>query len=82
VDGNIYNPAGYRAYRDAIYLNGARFLEELRELIGEEVFFDFISAYARKFSGHIVTGDEFFALLDTYNPKDITPLLDKYFLNR
>ena len=82
VDGSIYNPEGYRAYRDAIYLNGANFLEELREIISEEVFFDFISAYARKFSGHIVTADDFFALLDNYKSEDITPLLDKYFLNR
>ncbi len=82
VDGSIYNPEGYRAYRDAIYLNGASFLEELRELIGDEVFFDFISAYAKRFSGQIVTADNFFTLLGIYNQEDITPLLDKYFLNR
>jgi hypothetical protein len=82
VDGSIYNPEGYRAYRDAIYLNGALFLEELRGLVGEETFFDFIFAYAQEFARQIVTADDFFALLERYSQADITPLLDKYFQNR
>jgi hypothetical protein len=82
VDGSIYNPEGYRAYRDAIYLNGAIFLEDLRDLIGEEVFFDFLITYAHKFSGEIVTADDFFALLDTYDHAELASLLDRYFLNR
>jgi aminopeptidase N len=82
VDGSIYNPEGYRAYRDAIYLNGARFLEELRDLVGGDAFLDFIFAYAQEFARQIVTADDFFALLESYSQADITPLLDKYFQNR
>ena len=60
VDGSIYNPDGYRAYRDAIYLHGALFIEDLRKEIGEQAFFDFINAYAVQHSGQIVSGDDFF----------------------
>ena len=45
VDGSIYNPAGYRAYRDAVYLNGALFLDDLRNLIGDAPFFNFLGDY-------------------------------------
>ncbi len=82
VDGSIYNPEGYRAYRDAIYLNGARFLDELRGVVGGDIFFEFIFAYAQKFAHQIATADDFFALLEGYSHADITPLLDKYFQNR
>ena len=82
VDGSIYNPEGYRAYRDAIYLNGALFLEELRDLVGGDAFFAFIFAYAQEFARQIATADDFFALLENYSQADITPLLDKYFQTR
>jgi hypothetical protein len=82
VDGSIYNPQGYRAYRDAIYLNGALFLEELRDLIGRDVFFDFIFDYAQKFAHQIAGADDFFELLESYSSADISSLLDKYFQNR
>lgn len=82
VDGNIYNPEGYRAYRDAVYLNGALFLEDLRNMIGDEAFFEFLYAYSKENFKRIVSGDDFFTILDDYNQTDMTPLLDKYFQNR
>jgi aminopeptidase N len=82
VDGSIYNPQGYRAYRDAVYLNGALFLEDLRNSIGDEPFFEFIHAYSQENYQRIATGDDFFAILATFSQIDLTPLLDKYFQNR
>jgi len=82
VDGSIYNPEGYRSYRDAIYLNGALFMEDLRNLIGEQAFFNFIYAYAQVYAGQIVTADDFFNLLKDYSQADITPLYGKYFQYR
>jgi hypothetical protein len=82
VDGTIYNPEGYRAYRDAIYLNGAVFLDDLRSLIGNQIFLNFLRNYAQKNIGNIVTADDFFNLLNTYSNEDLTPLLDKYFYKR
>jgi hypothetical protein len=82
VDGSIYNPAGYLAYRNAIYLNGALFLEELRNLVEEQPFSDFMQAYVESYRYQVATADDFFELLAKFNPNDLTPLLDKYFLNR
>lgn len=82
VDGSIYNPLGYRAYRDAVYLNGALFLDELRNTMGDDNFLDFLLAYSQKYFRQIVTGDDFFTTLVDYNPGDIEPLLDKFFQSR
>jgi hypothetical protein len=79
VDGSIYNPEGYRAYRDAVYLNGALFLEDLRNLIGDEPFFEFLYAYSQGYYQRIASGDDFFAMLEDYSQANISPLLDKYF---
>jgi aminopeptidase N len=82
VDGSIYNPQGYLAYRDAVYLNGALFLEDLRNIIGDESFFDFLEAYSREFDQQIATTNDFFTFLGKYSQEDISPLLDEYFQMR
>jgi len=82
VDSNIYNSGSWRGYRDAVYLNGAHFLEDLRKLIGEAAFFGFLKDYAAQYAGRIATGDDFFNLLKQHTQTDITPLLKKYFSSR
>lgn len=82
VDGSIYNPQGYRAYRDAIYLNGAKFLDELRLLIGDTAFFDFLKSYVALYSKQITSTDQFFTLLSEFTRADLQPLLDEYFEKR
>jgi aminopeptidase N len=83
VDDSIYNPHGeaqaYRAYRDAVYLNGAVFLDELRALVGDEAFFAFLKEYAAQFGGRIAATQDFFTLLRGRSSADLTPLLQKYF---
>jgi len=82
VDGSIYNPEGYRAYRDAVYLNGAVFMEELRKTIGDESFFDFIQDYAEQNTNKIATADDFFAILEEHTTKDLSELISRFFVNR
>ena len=83
VDDSIYNPHGeaqaYRAYRDAVYLNGAVFLDELRALVGDEAFFAFLKEYAAQFGGRIADTQGFFALLRSRTSADLAPLLQKFF---
>lgn len=83
VDTTIYNPEGsptpYTSYRDAVYLNGALFLEELRTTIGDEAFFAFLKAYAAQSRLQIVTASQFFDLLKTIPSPDLSQLLIKYF---
>jgi hypothetical protein len=82
VDGSIYNPEGYRAYRDAVYLNGALFLEDLRTLIGDESFFRFIRAYVSQHSQKLASEDDFFNLIEEYTDQDLSLLIETYFENR
>jgi hypothetical protein len=83
VDDTIYNPHGevdaYRAYRDAVYLNGAVFLEELRKTVGDQAFFAFFKEYANQNQYLLSTRDIFFTLLEKFTQADLTPLLKKYF---
>ena len=81
IDGSIYNPAGYRAYRDAVYLNGAKFLNELRLLIGDEAMFAFLKDYAGQMTDQIATGQDFFKILGEHTSADISVLTTKYFSN-
>jgi len=83
IDGSIYSyasvPDAYQAYRDAVYLNGAMFLEELRKLVGDEAFFAFLKDYAGQNAGKIASRSSFLSILKSHTPADLTPLLAKYF---
>ncbi len=85
VNDTIYNPRheiqAYRAYRDAVYLNGAVFLHELRGLVGDEAFFAFLADYSAQNRGKIATSAGFFALLSTHTTVDLTTIRQKYFTN-
>lgn len=83
IDVSIYNPnhetQAYRAYRDAVYLNGAHFLEDLRKLVGDDAFFAFLKDYAATYRAKIVSRADFFSVLSRHTQADLTPLLKKYF---
>lgn len=79
VNSSIYNSEGYRAYRDAVYLNGALFLEDLRKQIGDTVFLDFLKDYAHQEAHKIATAQDFFKILKQHTQQDIQPLLNQYF---
>jgi len=81
IDRTIYISGGYRAYRDAVYLNGAVFLDHLRNEIGPETFNRFLRAYASQYSYEIASATDFFTLLQEYNQKDISPLIKEFFKN-
>ena len=79
VNGSIYNPEGYRAYRDAVYLNGAIFLEELRKQISDASFFAFLQDYVVQNTGKIATSTRFFEILSEHTEQDLTALINKFF---
>lgn len=82
VDGSIYNPQGYRAYRDAVYLNGAVFLEELRNQIGDQAFYAFLTDYVKTTADSIATSDRFFEILSRHTDQDLTSLVSRFFQSR
>jgi hypothetical protein len=85
VDTSVYIPKSasqtYQDYRNAVYLNGAHFFEDLRNAIGDQVFFAFLKDYATKYAGQVALSHDFFALLREHTQVDLTPLLKKYFYN-
>lgn len=85
VDTSIYNPQGalqtYQDYRNAVYLNGAHFFEDLRQTMGDPAFFAFLKDYATTYSGKIALSSDFFTLLRQHTQADLKPVLDKYFSN-
>ncbi|MDY6846877.1 MAG: M1 family metallopeptidase, partial [Chloroflexota bacterium] len=81
VDNTIYLEAGYQAYRNSVYLNGAHFMQDLRDTIGDQAFFDFIRTYALTYRYQIATSEDFFSLLSQHTHADLTPLFDEYFAN-
>jgi aminopeptidase N len=82
VDSTIYDAAGFYPYRDAVYLRGAMFLRELRDLMGEEPFLEFLRDYLRRFSYRQATADDFFSLLSEHTQADLSGLIGTYFENR
>ena len=81
VDTSIYDGGGQRPYWDKVYLTGARFLEDLRKKIGDDIFFAFLKDYYTQYVGKRATGADFFRVLHEHTNADISELLTKYFKN-
>ena len=81
VDTSIYDGGGQRPYWDKVYLTGARFFEDLREQVGDEIFFTFLRNYYNQSLGKQVTGADLFRVFRETTAADITELLITYFQN-
>jgi hypothetical protein len=79
IDGSIYDYPGFRPYRDAVYLNGAVFLHELRQEIGDEAFFSFLKAYAARNAVNLATKQAFFTILADFTDSDISAITNRFF---
>jgi aminopeptidase N len=79
VDTSIYEGEGQRPYWDKTYLTGARFLEDLRQRVGDEIFFTFLRDYYTQFAGRRATTADFFRVFRENSAADISDLMQKYF---
>jgi hypothetical protein len=79
VNQRIYDYTGSYPYRDGVYLRGARFLDQVRQRIGDPAFFEFINDYSVRFQDRIVTAQDFFDLLRQHSPADLSELMKTYF---
>jgi aminopeptidase N len=82
VDSTIYDHDGFRPYVNAIYLQGASFLEALREQIGDEAFFSTLREYMTRQSYGQGTAEDFFGFLQAHTDKNLTLLFTEYFSSR
>ncbi|MFZ3069751.1 MAG: M1 family metallopeptidase [Anaerolineaceae bacterium] len=81
VNSDIYISGGYTPYRNAVYLRGAMFMQEIRNTIGDEAFFASLKEYAISNTYAIGTSTTFFEVIAKHSQADLTPVLAKYFSN-
>ena len=81
IDGDVASYGGFTPYTNATYRLGARFLDELRQEIGDEAFFAFLKDYATQLDGKIATSADFFRILREHTQIDLSDILAKYFQN-
>jgi hypothetical protein len=79
IDQPVDAYGGYEPYRNAVYLNGVKFLEDLRKKIGDPAFFGFLKDYASRYARRQATTAGFFAVLGEHTQVDIGDLKQKYF---
>jgi hypothetical protein len=82
VDSRVYDTASFRAYVNAVYFNGARFIQSLRDRIGDDAFFAFIHDYYARYNGSIASADDFFAVLNLHTSVDYSDLVTNFFRYR
>ena len=63
VDSTVYDFDTVRDYINAVYLRGARMLDDLRHDLGDEAFFNWLRTYAQVGQNHVVTPEIFWSLL-------------------
>ncbi len=81
VDSGTGITGGYPTYRDAVYLNGANFLQSLRELIGDQAFFAALKQYVVENTYRIASEADFFKAVRAHSSADLSLLLRQYFQN-
>ncbi|HUG33449.1 MAG TPA: M1 family metallopeptidase [Anaerolineales bacterium] len=81
VDTQVYDGGGQRPYWDKVYLTGARFFEDLRERVGDEIFFAFLKDYYTQYAGKRATAVDFFRVFREHSSADISDLMAEYFKN-
>lgn len=79
VDATIYDYGTFRTYTNAVYFQGALFLDDMRELMGYGNFSNFIQTYAARYSNGHATSADFFALAREIVGVNYNSLIAQYF---
>jgi hypothetical protein len=79
IDISIYQGGSFRPYTNAVYLRGAKFMENLRTRMGDENFFAFLKDYASQMSHKIATADDFFMILYEHTDAELHDIIATYF---
>lgn len=79
INQTVYAYKGYLKYRNAVYLRGEEFLQDLRLQIGDDAFFAFLKDYALTEKFKIATTADFFTILAAHTDQDLTALKAEYF---
>ena len=75
----VYDGQNDDNYKQTVYFNGAHFLQDLRQRIGDAAFQLFIQDYFTQNKGRIASGEDFFRILDEHTDEDYSDILHAYF---
>jgi hypothetical protein len=79
IDIPVYDGQNNDTYKNIVYFNGAHFLQDIRQRIGDEAFFAFLQDYLAQGKGRIVSEDDFFRILDEHTDVDYSDIVRGYF---
>jgi len=79
IDAAIYDIVNHDTYKQAVYFNGMHFLQDLRQRVGEEPFLAFLQDYYIQSKGQIITGEDFFRVLDKHTDAGYSDIVREYF---
>jgi hypothetical protein len=82
IDIPVYDGQNDDNYKHTVYFNGAHFLQDLRQRIGDEAFWAFLQDYFAQSKGRIVTREDFFCILDEHTDVDYSDIVRAYFKSR
>ena len=81
IDISVYEGQNDDNYKHTVYFNGAHFLRDLRQRIGDEAFQAFIQDYFAQNKDKIATREDFFRILDEHTNVDYADIVRAYFKN-
>ncbi len=79
VNSSALDFRGWAAYRQAVYIHGALFLDELRAEIGDDAFFDLLKRHQELHRYDIATTTDFLNLAEEVSGQELDPLFQKWF---
>ncbi len=79
IDASVYDFQAFRPYVNAVYLRGALYMRDLRSVMGDRAFFDFMRRYHAEQSGRVATAGDFWAALQAYDVPQLAGLRAAYF---
>jgi len=82
IDIPVYDGQNDDNYKHIVYFNGAHFLQDLRQRIGDEAFQSFVQDYFVQNRGRIATREGFFRILDEHTDVDYSDIVRAYFNNK
>jgi hypothetical protein len=82
IDIPVYEGRNEDTYKSIVYFNGAHFLQDLRDRIGDEAFFAFLQDYFLQSRGRVVNREDFFRILHQHTEENYSDIVRGYFRNR
>lgn len=79
VNLTIYDQSDLRVYINAVYLQGAVFLDQLRQALGDDAFFAGLKTFTNTYDHKLATWDDFIRIMAPDPSDAVTAMIQKYF---